>query len=276
MPAPLHERLADRLAETRSGAGFGPTPGAPAEPEPTALAAIALDDDDARNWLVADQREDGGFGLVAGPVRSDAPTSIAALALPPGDARERALDSLIESRARSAPSYEVAPHDPNTRGWGWTRDTFGWVEPTARAVLALRIHRREASAEIEDGLALLADRECRNGGWNFGNSVVYDVALPPYAQTTAIGLIGIQGALAEQAARGNEILRDLWPNELGGLTLAATLTAFRLAGAPDAAQVEAALGREFDANGLLDDVVAIAWGALATGPGLEALRWRAT
>jgi hypothetical protein len=274
VPGSLHDRLADRLAEL-GGPAFGPTPGAPAEPEPTALAAIALDDGDARAWLVDHQREDGGFGLVAGSVIVDAPTSIAALALPVGEARERALDHLVEHRAEPMASYEVAPHDPDTRGWGWTRGAFGWIEPTARALLALRLHRPGAIAEIEDGFAILADRECRGGGWNYGNSIVYDVALPPFAQTTAIALVGIQGAMPEAAARGSEVLRRLWSLEPGGLSLAMTLAAFRLTDDPAASLVEAELERRFDGDGLLDDVVAIAWAAIATGPGLETLRWRA-
>jgi hypothetical protein len=274
VPGDLHERLAGRLAEL-GGPGFGPTPGTPAEPEPTALAAIALGDDAARDWLVEHQREDGGFGAVAGPVVVDAPTSIAAIALPAGDGRERALDHLVEHPADRAARLDVAPHDPATRGWGWTRDTFGWIEPTARAVLALRLHRPSATAAIDDGLAVIADRECRDGGWNYGNSVVYDVSLPAFAQTTAIALVGIQGALPEQAARGNSALRELWTAEPGGLSLAMALAAFRLADDADAARVEAELERRFDETGLLDDVVALAWAAIATGPGLEDLRWSA-
>ncbi len=275
MPDTLHERLAERLAAAGRGGGFGPTTGAAPEPEPTALAAIALDDDEARDWLVANQHEDGGFGVDAGPVVSDAPTALAALALPPGSARERALDHVTASHAAQQSSFEVAPHDPDTRGWGWTRDTFGWVEPTARALLALRLHRPDAAAAIEDGLAVLADRECAGGGWNYGNATVYDVALPPYAQTTAIALIGIQGALPEQISRGLAALRELWAREPGGLSLAVALAAFRLAGDPVATEVEAALGRELDATGLFDDVVAVAWATIATGPGLETLRWTA-
>ena len=81
----LYERSAETLDRARTGDAFGPTPGAEPEPEPTALAAIALDDDAARRWLTGAQRPDGSFGLTAGPVENDAPTGLAALALPPGD-----------------------------------------------------------------------------------------------------------------------------------------------------------------------------------------------
>jgi hypothetical protein len=60
------------------------------------------------------------------------------------------------------------------------------------------------------------------------------------------------------------------------LSLATALAAFRLAGDAEGELVEAALARRFDESGLLDDVVAIAWAAIATGPGLEALRWAGT
>jgi hypothetical protein len=46
----LFERSAETLDRSRSGDAFGPTAGAEPEPEPTALAAIALDDDAARRW----------------------------------------------------------------------------------------------------------------------------------------------------------------------------------------------------------------------------------
>ena len=67
----LFERSAETLDRARSGDAFGPTPGAEPEPEPTALAAIALDDDAARRWLAGAQLPDGSFGLTAGPVAVD-------------------------------------------------------------------------------------------------------------------------------------------------------------------------------------------------------------
>ena len=48
MSAGLFAGAAARLSPARSEGGFGPRPGMAAEPEPTALGAIALDDDEAR------------------------------------------------------------------------------------------------------------------------------------------------------------------------------------------------------------------------------------
>ncbi len=274
MSAGLYRRASARLSAARSGDGFGPRPGLAAEPEPTALAAIALGDDDARRWLAEHQRSDGGFALVAGNVVSDAATALGALALAPGEARERALDHVVTHQAQRLPANPASPHDPNLRGWGWTPDTFGWVEPTAYGVLALQVLRPSDSGPLADGLAVLADRECRGGGWNYGNRVILGVDLPPYAQTTAVALIALQGAQPELFARGLSTLDRLWLAERqGGLSLAMALTAFRLAGEPAAAgEVERALDAELERTALLDDAVALAWAAIATGPGLDAIR----
>jgi hypothetical protein len=274
MATTTFDRAAARLHAVRYADGFGPSAGLAPEPEPTALAALALDDADARAWLEEHQRADGGFELLAGhQVTNDAATALAALALAPGGARERALDHLVTNQAQATSASPEVPHDPNTRGWGWTPDTFGWVEPTSRAVLALQLLRPSAAAEIDDGLAVLADRECPGGGWNYGNGIVYDTPLPPYAQTTASALIGLQGALPDLHERGMTTLARLWSEErAGGLSLAVSLAAFRLGGRPEAAAVEQALADELERTDLLGDVVALAWTALAAGPGLEHLR----
>ncbi len=190
-----HGLFAEHLQAARNLDGFGPREGAAPEPEPTALASLALDDAAGRGWLERRQRDDGGFALVAGPVVNDGATGLCALALGPGTARERALDHLVATRAQATASSADVPHDPNIHGWAWTVGTYGWVEPTSHAILALQALRPEAaSAQIADGLALLADRECEGGGWNYGNPIVLGVTLEPYAQTTAMALVALQNA----------------------------------------------------------------------------------
>ena len=207
-----HRLFAEALQAARTDDGFGPRAGAASEPEPTALASIALDDASGRAWLERNQREDGGFALVAGPVVNDAATGLCALALGSGAARERALDHVIVTRARTIASSADAPHDPNVLGWAWTNGTFGWVEPTSHALLALQALRPDAASEqIADGRGLLADRECDGGGWNYGNTIVLGVALEPYAQTTGIALVALQDADTALAQRGLAALRRLWP-----------------------------------------------------------------
>jgi len=266
------ERAAELLLRTRSGEGFGPVPGAPAEAEPTALAAIALDDEAARRWLVQAQHEDGSFGIRTGGVVSTAATSLAALALPPGSERELALDHLIAHPAEKVRTGKDSPGDGSIPGWGWTEGTAGWVEPTSRAILALRRLRPQVTEPIEVGVRYLANRECIGGGWNYGNRLVYDVELPPYGQTTALALVALRGhpSAAELVERGTAALRRLWPVERGPLTLAVTLAAFRLLDLPDAEPVATALDVELE-GATVSDAVALAWAAIASGPGLSAL-----
>lgn len=272
MPDPLAPDLVDAIEAFRQpDGGFGPSVGAAPEAEPTALAAIALDDDRARAWLASNQSDDGGF--VTGPldVRSDAATPLAAIALREGSEGARAIDYLLGHQAKRLDNDDRFPHDPQTRGWGWTSLTFGWVEPTSRALLALRLLRPAAAEAIADGRRVLRDRECEGGGWNYGNREVLGKNYQPYLQTTAAAVIALHGTDAPELGRGLKILRRRWSDERGGLGWAMTVTALRLNG-------ESALGFASDLAALARDAVmradavALGWAAIALGPGLDRLR----
>src|SRR5918994_6288058 len=108
------------LARSRNpDGGFGARPGQPSEAEPTALAALALDDASARSWLSEHQHEDGSFSVETGPYMNDSATALAALALEPGRERELALDHVEMTRASRVPSTDAIPIDPDAVGWGW-------------------------------------------------------------------------------------------------------------------------------------------------------------
>jgi hypothetical protein len=252
------------LRETRNAdGGFGVRARMPSEAEPTALAALALEDDEARSWLVGEQRDDGGVGLRSGSVVNEAATALAALALRPGAERERALDRLEGSRAAFHPSTQAIPIDPDAVGWSWTTATASWTEPTARALLALRLLRPRSSG-IDDAVGLLRDREAVGGGWNYGNRVVLEEELPPFAQTTAIALIGLLRLDEELERRGVLRLRELWRQESGGgLNLATSAVALRLHGDDEGADAQQALDRLVAETGLRGDGIALGWAALA-------------
>ena len=267
--------LASRVREAQNAdGGFGPRVGLPSEPEPTAVATIALDDERGRAWLGEHQADDGSASLDAGVVVNDSATAFAAIGLGSGDGRERALDHLEAALAPDARSTADVPFDTSFHGWAWTESTFGWVDPTARAVLALRLLRPGAKA-IEDGVGMLRDRETVGGGWNYGNRVVLGEDLEPYAQTTAAALVALQRTDPELEQRGLSTLRRLWRAERdGGLTVALATAALRLHGDDDARASERAVFDVFDRSGFMDDVVALAWAAIATGPELTRLEVR--
>lgn len=259
--------LSDSLRRGRNhDGGFGSLVGSNSEPEPTAMAALALDDGDAIEWLLRSQRQDGSFGLDAGSVRSD-DTAIVSLALPPGDSLERALDHVD---AVSGANTVEGPGDP-PYGWAWTEGAHGWTEPTAWGVLALRRGRPSSSARIDDGLAMLRSRSCVGGGWNYGSRNVFGVELEPFVQPTAVALFSTVGADDELTAAGLDALRRRWRFESAGLLSLATAAAVLRALEDDDAEparrlLEAALAAS---DGL--DTITLAWAGLALGPGLSRL-----
>lgn len=268
----IRTTIASRVREAQNtDGGFGPRAGLPSEPEPTALATIALDDAGGRAWLGEHQVPDGSVPFDADTVVNDSATAFAAIAFEAGDARERALDHLESTPAELAGSTSDAPHDASFHGWAWTEGTFGWVDPTARAVLALRLFR-PGSAAIDDGFGVLRDRETAGGGWNYGNSVAFGDDLRPYAQTTAAAMVSLQGADVDLVTRGMSALRRLWREEHdGGLSVALATAAFRLHGDEDADASERVLFELFGATAFMGDVVTLAWAMIATGPALTRL-----
>jgi hypothetical protein len=252
--------------------GYPPAPGGASEPEPTALAAIALDDDRARAWLAGVQRADGGFIMGPEAVLNDCETPLAALALPAGDRRERALDYVVGHQAPRVGADDRIPHDAETRGWGWTSTTFGWVEPTARALLALKVLRPTADV-IGDGNAVMADRECHAGGWNYGNKEVMGKLYEPFLQTTAAGLLGVQDVTTGLRERAVAVIGRLWRQEPGGLGWALSTAALHAIGQPNA-ELDAELDTLLGATGLYGDAVALAWAAIARGPAMSAVTIR--
>lgn len=206
----------------REDGGWSASSHGPSATEPTALAVMALRgvDDPASEtaarrgiaWLRARQREDGSW-----PVSEQVPmaswmTALAALALAGHPAHRAPAVAgarwLLDVEGRPVPwfsrlffslfpRYNVIDLDLELKGWPWIEDTFGWVEPTAYALLALKTLRGElpaspTGARIEEGERLLLDRVCGDGGWNYGNSRVYDEVLWPYPDTTALALLALQ------------------------------------------------------------------------------------
>jgi len=266
------KRAQELLGQLRQpDGGFSPSLGGVSEPEPTALAALALDDADARRWLEEHQREDGGFVVGPASIRNDSSTALAALALG-GAARGRALDYLVGHRAQAQADDPRFPHDPDTRGWGWTSLTFGWTEPTSRAVLALKLLRPGAE-ELQDGIRTLADRECRGGGWNYGNREVLGTDLEAFLQTTAAGLMAVHDGPADLRDRAVAVVDRLWSVERGGLGWAMSLAALQLVGRDEPGRTRE-LAELVETTSLLLDGVALAWAALALGDRWSLLRIR--
>jgi hypothetical protein len=117
------------------------------------------------------------------------------------------------------------------RGWPWFPTTFSWVEPTAWSVLLFKHAARGTSigqARIAEGEAVLRDRACAGGGWNYGNSEVLGQRLAAHVPSTAISVLALQDREHEPfVADAVSFLERNWVTERTGTALA--LSAFALA-----------------------------------------------
>jgi hypothetical protein len=248
--APQHSSwLTELRAAQRPDGAFAQAAGRPANTESTALAVIALDaagdDPDAvergRRWLRRRQRQDGGWPLLDGVNEGTWATPWALLALHANDEDServrRGVAWLVRREGRTlgllssilfwlTPSEETVDLDPHLVGWPWHGDSFSWVEPTSVALLALKRLRASLGnsfpqARVDEGEKLLYDRECADGGWNYGNPEVLGDRLPPYPDSTAIALIALQDRERERNQKSFQALRRLVDDpHASGLALA--------------------------------------------------------
>ncbi len=151
-------------------------PGGPAALEPTVLAvgagaAVPAD------WLGAALARPGGLDWAA-----------LALPLALGDRQPALHDAAVEAilAIEGTRSETAGDFDGQLVGWPWVPATFSWVEPTAWALASLQAAGLRDHARVVEGLALLADRQCADGGWNAGNPSMLGQQLPGYLYLTGI------------------------------------------------------------------------------------------
>lgn len=107
---------------------------------------------------------------------------------------------LLEARGIQIPDAGTAiKQNTMLQAWSWIDGTFSWSEPTAWCLTALKKTGTRSGQRIADGEAMLLDRVCQNGGWNYGNSNAFTQDLRPYVPTTALGLISLQTRRADAA-----------------------------------------------------------------------------
>jgi hypothetical protein len=192
--------------------GFANRPGGQYRPDATAWAVMSLRMCGvtgqrlyaARQSLAASQQEDGRVVLSLDHPGSIWPTSLAVLAWHGhaefSQSQSRALAFLLKTTGshfrRSADS--PAGHDTDIRGWPWTEETHSWVEPTALAMIALRTTGNGGSQRVAEGARLLLDRQLSRGGWNYGNTTVFDTELAAMPESTGLALAALSGLANKQ------------------------------------------------------------------------------
>ena len=189
--------------------------------EPTALALLTLppnaipERDAAIAFLLRVQNQNGSWPTFVGDDENGSGfTGLALYALRRSGVQEVATDRAIRwiLRARGRESGWLwrwkfrtfdrhVRFDPSKSGWPWMPETVSWVVPTSYSLLALRYGShpsRPVRLRIRRGVEMLYDRVCSGGGWNAGNGAVYGSPMAPHLDTTAIGLLALQGEPANQ------------------------------------------------------------------------------
>jgi hypothetical protein len=145
--------------------------------------------------------------------------------------------ALVAARGASAPPSPYIQQDNSLQAWSWIDGTFSWVEPTSWAMLALKKSMRGgeavagAAGRIAEAERLMTDRACRGGGWNFGNAMVMDQALPAHVPTSAIGLLALQDRPDDPVVRAAiGYLDRQWAHEASTVGLALAMMALAVYG----------------------------------------------
>jgi hypothetical protein len=167
-----------------------------------------------RTRLVYEQGEDGRVSLSQQHPDSYWPTALAILAwqdFPTGStARSRAIRFLLDSTGIHAPRTpgDPAAHDTLLKGWPWVGGTHSWIEPTALSVIALKTAGHGLHDRVSEAVRMILDRQLPQGGWNYGNTIMFGKELHPMPESTGAALAGLAGMVGrEKVIRGLDYLQ---------------------------------------------------------------------
>jgi hypothetical protein len=291
------------LSAQNEDGGWGSVKGRRSNTESTSFALMALKSvhdnpfhrqvNAGLKWLVRYQRNDGSWSLNdEASKQSSWTTPIAVLALLSFQDQTQRTSSAVKwilAEEGMKPGWlasllfrlslarKTVELDPYLSGWSWTPRAFSWVEPTSYCLMALKKSRllvggSNVEARIQQGEALLYDRICEKGGWNYGNSKVFGEALWPYPDVTAVALIALQDRAASQANRRSlRALQDMMREAASGIALGWGILCFKLY-SEDVQEWEKILLANFQKTRFLGETKALALAVLALGEGVSFFR----
>jgi hypothetical protein len=208
--SPYLDRLLERALPE---GGFAANLGGNYRPDATAWAILALSAagtkvnhlEPSRARLVNSQLDDGR--ICVSPEHPDAfwPTPLAILAWQGSDShlvpQSCAIDFLINTTGRHWQRKSDSPlaHDSSICGWPWIANTHSWVEPTALCLTALHIAGYGEHERSQEGRRMLMDRQLNQGGWNYGNTIVFHQELRPMPENTGMALHALAGHVPRES-----------------------------------------------------------------------------
>ncbi|MFZ2640755.1 MAG: prenyltransferase/squalene oxidase repeat-containing protein [Verrucomicrobiia bacterium] len=245
------------LKASDPGGGWPYRPGTQPSPEPTCLSLMALAGlreagtarDAAIHWLQSRMNSEGALTLI-GDNQPHWSTSLFVIALTRlgvrSDLRDKAVNCLLVWKGKRVEPSEEITLNGALQGWPWANGTFSWVEPTSYALLALKLAGHGRHERIAEAERLLLDRVCEDGGWNYGNRVIYGAAFQGFPSTTALATLALQDSAAARPAieRGLAFLERRMQSRQSALTLALAILCFQVFSKPTAALVAALKSRQ--------------------------------
>lgn len=238
-----------------SGSGWGYRSDAPqAFPEPTCYSLLALTDTsfsptESIDWLSGLVNLNGQLYLP----NDDSPNwgtshliiTLSRLNLLP-DVLQVSIDWLLEWKSQYIETTEVITLDVTLIGWPWISDTFSWVQPTSYAIFALKLVGLKKHDRVKEAEALLFDRMCQGGGWNFGNPIILNRSIDPSLSETAIALFALQDVsdAADEIDKGLTLLEEELPNYPTALALSLGILCLQLYDRPIERFVDLLLARQ--------------------------------
>ena len=154
--------------------------------------------------LATEQLDDGRVSISQKHPEAFWPTSLAILAWHGSTKhtgnQSRAVNLLLHTSGRHWKRKPDSPlgHDTSIKGWPWIENTHSWVEPTALALIALRVTGYEKHPRTIEAVTLLLDRQLSKGGWNYGNTIVFGEELNSMPSPTGLALQALAGIVPKE------------------------------------------------------------------------------
>jgi hypothetical protein len=195
----LNRQMSEGGFAQRAGDGF--------RPDATAWSVLALSGDRLYNDIIEKacrhlsqkQLSDGRVPIYDGCEEACWPTPLAILAWKRAGGFKKEIDLavkfLLETWGINFPKKEDSPlgHDTSIRGWPWDEKTHSWIEPTSMGILALKAVGFAGHDRVKEAVRMILDRQLPSGGWNYGNTTVFNRELLPMPEHTGQALCALSG-----------------------------------------------------------------------------------
>lgn len=223
MPSYLDELRSRELV----GGGFPNRAEGEFRPDATAWSILALSaigkwpeiHERGRARLSDNQLQDGRVSLSREHPEAYWPTPLAILAWHGSrghrESQFLAIQFLLSASGRHFVSGPDAPlsHDTSLRGWPWISGSHSMIEPTALSVIALKASGYGEHDRTREAIRMLLDRQLLQGGWNYGNTLVYGQELYPQPGYTGLALCALAGTVSkEEVSKSLDYLKIMLPS----------------------------------------------------------------